>query len=550
MAERRNRTIAWLAPAVALALVAGACGGDDDDGGDGATATSAATEATGTEDPGDTVTDATEGETDATEPAEEERGGAAVEGAEITIALGSEPTSLDPHLVDDGGERAINDNIYETLLTRTPDGELAPGLATDLPTQVDDTTWEFTLEEGVTFHNGEPFDAESVVATVNRMVGLVERGETDNDGFFGTLTGAEAVDDTTVRITTDGPDGVLPARMYWLKQIPASAETTADLSEAPVGTGPYTFVSREQGISIELAANADYWGEAPSIAAVTYEFSDDAATRLAGLQSGDYDLITNLAPQDVNSAPKYVTGDGQEHPIIILDADEGITADANVRRALNLAVDKEAIADNLFGGFASIDAGQLLSEAILGFNAELEPYAYDPDEATRLIEEAGVAGSSIQLIGESGRWLKDRELIEAVAGYWNSVGLQAQVEILEFGAYLDVLFDRENRADAIYVSSSNDLLDPDRQLATYYEAGGIGSSNTNEEMATLIADGRSELDEDARAELYQQAVQTAYDEAYFVFLVNNQDIYGLAENVEFEPRVDSKLLVSAMSVTE
>src|SRR5262245_21472687 len=162
-----------------------------------------------------------------------------VQGAEITIALGSEPTSLDPHLVDDGGERAINDNIYETLLTRTPEGELAPGLATELPTQIDDTTWEFTLRDGVTFHNGEPFNADSVVATVNRMVGLVERGETDNSGVFGTLTGATAVDEHTVQITTDGPDGVLPARMYWLKQIPASAEETPDLSDEPIGTGPY-----------------------------------------------------------------------------------------------------------------------------------------------------------------------------------------------------------------------------------------------------------------------------------------------------------------------
>src|SRR5690606_2148743 len=89
-------------------------------------------------------------------------------GGEITIALGSEPTSLDPHLVDDGGERAINDNVYETLLTRSADGELQPGLATELPKQVDDTTWEFTLKEGVTFHNGEPFNADSVVGSVER----------------------------------------------------------------------------------------------------------------------------------------------------------------------------------------------------------------------------------------------------------------------------------------------------------------------------------------------------------------------------------------------
>jgi len=342
---------------------------------------------------------------------------------------------------------------------------------------------------------------------------------------------------------------VLPARMYWLKQIPASAAETPDLSDAPVGTGPYTFVNRQQGVDIELAANPDYWGEAPSVAKVTYQFSDDSATRLAGLKSGQFDVITNLAPQDIGQAPNSASVQGQEHPVIILDADEGITADLNVRKALNLAVDKDAIAENIFGGQATVDAGQLLSPSILGYNDQLEPYGYDPEEATRLLEEAGASGQSIELIGEAGRWLKDRELLEAVAGYWREVGLDVQLEILEFGAYLDVLFDRENRADAIYVSSSNDLLDPDRQLATYYEAGGVGSSNSNAELAELIASGRAELDPEARAAIYQEAVQIAYDEALFVWLVNNQDIYGLSENIEWQPRVDAKLLVSEMSVT-
>ncbi len=530
----------WLVPLVALGLIAAACGDDDDDSGSGGDADSSVVE-------GGSDTTAAGGAGDTTGGGDS--GGEPVEGGEITIALGSEPTSLDPHLVDDGGERAINDNIYETLLARTPEGELVPGLATELPTQVDDTTWEFTLQEGVTFHNGEPFNAESVVATVNRMVGLVERGETDNSGFFGTLTGAEAVDETTVRITTSGPDGVLPARMYWLKQIPASAEETPDLSDAPVGTGPYKFADRQQGVSIDLEVNPDYWGDAPTIAKVHYEFSDDASTRLAGLKSGNYDLITNLAPQDVEQAPNFAAIQAQEHPILLLDADDGITADLNVRKALNLAVDKQAIADSLFGGYAVPDPGQLLSESILGFNPDLEPYPYDPEEATRLLEEAGANGQSIQLVGESGRWLKDRELLEAVAGYWTAVGLDVQLEILEFGAYLEVLFDRENRADSIYVSSSNDILDPDRQLATYYEAGGIGSSNSDEELAALIETGRTELDPAAREEAYRQAVQLAYDQAYFVWLVNNQDIYGLAENVQWQPRVDSKLLVSEMSVT-
>ena len=133
-------------------------------------------------------------------------------------------------------------------------------------------------------------------------------------------------------------------------------------------------------------------------------------------------------------------------------------------------------------------------------------YAYDPEEAERLLEEAGVAGASIQLDRRvAGAGSRDRELLEAIAGYWTAAGLDVQLEILEFGAYLDVLFDRENRADAIYVSSSNDLLDPDRQLSTYYEAGGIGSSNSDEEMAALIAAGRSELDPEVRQTTYEEA---------------------------------------------
>ena len=181
-------------------------------------------------------------------------GGTAVEGAEITIALGSEPTSLDPYIVDDGAERAINDNIYETLLSRDATGVLQPGLATELPTQVDDTTWQFKLRDGVKFHDGSAFNADSVVASVNRIVKLVADGLTDNDGFYKTITGATKVDDTTVNITTDSPDGVLPARMYWLKMIPTSAETTEDLSESLVGTGPYKFVSRTVGSEIKIEA--------------------------------------------------------------------------------------------------------------------------------------------------------------------------------------------------------------------------------------------------------------------------------------------------------
>ncbi len=473
----------------------------------------------------------------------------AVAGAEITIALGSEPTSLDPYIVDDGAERAINDNIYETLLSRDAAGVLQPGLDTELPTQVDDTTWQFKLREGVKFHDGSAFNADSVVASISRIVKLIADEKTDNNGFYGSLTGAVKVDDTTVNIATATPDGVLPARMYWLKMIPTSAEATEDLSESVVGTGPYKFVSRTVGSDIKIEVNAEYWGDAPSISKVTFEFVAEGGTRLAGLKSGKYDLITNLPPQDVDQAPQSNKVQGQEHPILILDADEGITADPNVRLALNLAVDKQAIIDQVYGGFAVADAGQILSPSVLGFNPDLVAYGYDVEKAKQLITDAGVEGETIQLVGEAGRWLNDRELLEAVAGYWKAAGMNVQLDILEFGAYLDVLFDRTNRADAIFVSSSNDILDPDRQLSTYYQAGGGGASNSDEALSALIDEGRQELDPNARDATYQQAVKIAYDGSYFVWLVNNSDLYGLSERMTWNPRVDSKLLVKEMSVT-
>lgn len=519
-----KRVVGVLVP---VAFVFAACGGSGsggESGGESGTASSAA---------GTAATDAPAGS-----------------GGAITIALGSEPTSLDPQTVDDGGERAINDNVYETLLARTPTGELTPGLATEMPTQVDETTWQFKLREGVTFHNDEAFNADSVVASVDRMIRLIEAGTTDNSGFFGSLTGAEKVDDYTVNIMTDGPDGVLPSRMYWLKIIPASAVDSDDLSDSVIGTGPYKLVDWTRGESIELEGNDGYWGGAPSISTVNYKFVSESGSRFAGLLSGDYDLITNLSPTDVEQAPQVATAQGQEHPMLILDADEGITADPNVRKALNMAIDKEAIADSLFGGYAVVDQGQLLSPSILGYNDTLKAYPYDPETAKQMLADAGVTGQTITLVGESsGRWLLDAELVQAIAGYWEDAGLVVDLQLPEFGEYLEILFDRESRADAIFVSSSNDILDPDRQMSTYLQAGGIGASNSNADLSALIDEGRTELDADARAKTYQEASALAFDEAYLANLVNNQDIYGLSDRVTWTPRVDSKLIVSEMSVS-
>jgi peptide/nickel transport system substrate-binding protein len=464
---------------------------------------------------------------------------------EVTIALGSEPTTLDPQLREDGGERAVNDNIYETLMARTPKGDLVPGLAAAPPTLVDSQTWEVKLRPGIKFHNGEPFDAAAVVFSVKRIID--PKFNSEQISFFETIKDAKKVDDLTVRIITNGPDPILLSRLYWMKMVPPGHSHDAKFAEKPIGTGPYRFVEWKRGQTITLQINDDYWDKAPTIKKVKYRFVEEPGTRLAGLMAGEFDVITNLLPEFTQQVPQAIHILGLEHPIIILNADGGPTKDVRVRQALNYAVDKEALAEGLFEGFAQVAQGQLLSPSFFGFNQKVGPYPYDPAKAKALLKEAGAVGRTVELIGTAGRWLKDREVVEAVAAYWDAVGIKSKVRIFEFNEYLNRLFDRKTRGDAIFVVSSNELLDADKSFSAYYRAGGIGSSNSNKQLAALIENARSETDVAQRSAMYHRAVKRAHDQAYFVWLLNIEDVYGVSARIDWSARVDAKILVKEMT---
>jgi peptide/nickel transport system substrate-binding protein len=496
-----------------LGLVAAGCGGDDDDGGGGG-------------------------------------GEAAAEAASITIALGQEPSTLDPQLVDSGFERAVNDNIYETLLTRTPEGDLsAEGLASAMPEQIKPNAWQFTLNEGITWHNGDPFTADDVVASVERIINPDFASE--QGSFFATITGAEAVDDLTVNIETNGPDPVLPSRMYWMKIVPAAASQEEGFDENPVGTGPYTFVEWARGDHITIEKNPDYWGDNPSnVDTVTYNFVPEAATRLSGLLSDQYNIAPNLLPEDTEAAPKFATTRGLEHAMIVLNETGGITADVRVRQALNYAIDKEAIVTELFQGYAKVDPCQPMDPAWFGFHPGLEPYPYDPEQAKQLLDEAGATGSDLELVGTAGRWLKDREVIEAVANFWRDAGLNVNIRIFELGEYNNRLFHGgENIPDTIFVSSSNEIFDADRNLSAYLQPNFLGGANDDPQMTKLLNQARTETDTETRQQIYEQVLETSCEDAYLANLYNNEDIYGMTSNMNWEPRVDAKMLVKEMEVT-
>lgn len=466
----------------------------------------------------------------------------------LTIALGGEPTTLDPLLKEDGFERWVTDSVYDTLMARSVDGKvLYPKLAAAAPKLVNPTTWRFRLRPGIKFQDGEPFNADAVVYSVDRITN--PKYNSEQYEYVSTIKGAKKVNNLTVDIMTKGPDPILPSRMYWTRIVPPKAGQSANFASHPVGTGPYEFVRWVRGDHITLKANPHYWGTTkPTIKTVTYKFVPEEGAALSGLVSGQYNLITNLLPDESGRAPKFVATLGNEHAMLIPNArpGAGITSDVRVRQALNYAIDKNSIAKHLFGGHATVDHGQTLSPTWFGYDPKLQPFPYDPGKARQLLQSAGAIGKSITLVGESGRWLNDKDEIQAVAQYWRAVGLKVNTRIYDLNTYLKFLFDTKNRPQVIYVSTDNPLYDADRTLSTYYAPSGQGSSNSDQKLERWTDLARHQTNLTARRNLYHKVVDRAYQQAYLVWLINPQNIWGMSKNLQWEPRQDGYIFDNTM----
>ena len=511
-----------------LGLVLAACGGDD------ATTTTQAPPATTQAPPATTeAPPATEAPTTTAAEAAPEPAGAG-----IVIGLGTEPGSLDPQAVDQFAMFTINDNVFDKLVTRNAAGDLVPGVATDLGTPVDDTTWQYTVQEGVSFHNGEPLNADAVVHSVLRIID--PDYATPLKDNLGTVVGAEKVDEYTVNILTSGPDPLIPTRMTLLYIVPPEASQSAGFGENPVGSGAYRFVSWDRGIAVELEANPDYRGGASSVSTARFTFIEEYGTRLAGVLNDEIDLMTDLLPEDnARVDQSWTTPTGLKQFIVSLNARAGSPVeDVRIRQALNHAVDKEAIAEGLFSGIGEILQGQMLNPNWFGFNPDLDPYPYDPDRARELLAEAGATGLEIQLVSLVGNSLLDRETTEAVAAYWAEVGVNAEIFIPEFSEYIDRLIDRENRPDAIFVPHDNILFDGDRTLSAYYHSQGCCGSMDPSEADEWIDAGQTEIDQAARLKLYQDVGQAGHDGAWYVWLISIPNVFAGTDRIDWSARAD------------
>lgn len=455
----------------------------------------------------------------------------------IVIDLPAEPVNIHPAMAYSDLEWAIVHSIFDALIGFDSEGVLRP-IAADSFELIDDLTWEVKLRPGMMFHDG----TEVTSAAIVRGFDLITGSESLVSDVFGVVQSADEIDDLTARINVAAPSPWLPAQMAsWHVLVPESFDP-----KQPVGSGPYRFGSRSLGEEITLTRFEDYQPGATKGTAVaenvTYHFVPEVTTRISNVLSGSTDIASFLP---VDSLPALEQGDVTlRHAevagtwFIRIAMDTSPFDDARVRRALNLALDLDA-----FVGVLVHDGCQRLASLYpglvsLGFDPDLAPYAYDPDAARALLEEAGYGdGLDVRLEAASDASVA---VLEALVGQWAEVGINVELVLSDLGTFNASWSDSE--APVLRMASWSPMFDPATLLNLVWHSGGILSRTDNAEIDELISVGGSTFGEE-RESAYRELGHVMHSDASAVFLWNLMHVAAVSDNAQaWTPRPDQWIM--------
>lgn len=480
----------------------------------------------------------------------------------IVLALTVEPDTLENWRSYSTDGHPVLRNVQEALLNRDPvTNELVGELATSWE-QTDDVTWRFHLREGVTFHNGEAFNAEVAAFGINYTWSPENNFQIYQ--YIGPDMNATAVDEYTLDIITDTPDPILPSRLYF-SPLPSMRQVQEDpdsLPVNPIGTGPYVFSEWNRGQYIRMEANPDWWGHtaedahgAVTIQEADFVFRGESAVRAAMVTAGEAQFARFLAPEDCATTPQCETASSVETIFLRLDTMHPAMSDIRIREAIGLAVDKQAIADQLFGG--GEPASQLVGPSATGYNPDLEPYPYDMERAAQLVEEAAADGvditAPITVATRQGIYLRNDEFAEYVSNQLNEIGLSAHSEVIEIAQYneqFDVNYADvpEDRGWIATNPHGNEIMDVSSTAQAYYSCDG-GSSTYCDPALDEALEAAIPLTGEERVEALQEVTRMYYEDYGSIPVIHMPLNYGLAEGVVWQPRLDGFILLKEMQLS-
>ena len=493
----------------------------------------------------------------------------------LVIAQSVDVGALEPALVGSRAESNIFGHVFATLYEITETGAIEPYLATGYTINDDGTEWTFTLNEGLTCHDGEALTAEDVAYSFNRAADPANAFTGNTVGFVFPSVGfleARADSDLEVTIVTDRAQSSLVrlgllSEVYIHCQDYYSSRTLEEVAAAPLGSGPYRFVEwvRDDYVLIEKVEG--FTLREASFDQIYWRVIPEASTRTAELIAGNVDIIANVPPDQIaaidgSGAATVQAVQGTRRMYVGFQFGEAF-ADApgyealqrtDVRVALQYAIDVPTICATLLGTECT-RASSMVNPP--NDNPNLVPYPYDPAEAERLLDEAGYPRGadgvrfSTVLMGPRGRYLNDANVVQAIAQYLTDVGVQTEVDIREWSAdYLPLVRAKEigplyflgtggSTWSALYDMA--DLSAPD--------AGTNYTNWANEEWFSLW-DQVQGVDPETERELVNQMLEVFYNDPPWLLLYFQPDFYGVSSRIEWQARRDEKVIVYEASLAE
>jgi peptide/nickel transport system substrate-binding protein len=491
-----------------------------------------------------------------------------VKGGTLVYATGdAEPTCLDPHVGGNYPQALVATQYLESLVSKNADGEIIPWLASEWSEADDGLSWQFTLRDDVTFTDGTPLTAEAVAANVAHLQNP-ETGSSTGYLALQNVTGVEAVDDTTARITLSQPDsGLLDSLSQpWLAiESPTALQRPAEENcESPVGTGPFVVTAWDRQESITLERNDDYTSPpadadhegAAYLETIEWRFLPDSASRYAALQSGTVDVIDNVQPDTI------VAAEGEDAIVelnaprpgasnrIELNSSKAPFDDALVREAFIRSANVDDSVTSLFFGTAERSYSALSSVEKFGVSKP-ELFEYDQEAAAALLDEAGWTetdadgyrvknGERLELdfpVSTNQSIPAEVSLFEQLQSTAKEAGFKVNLEPLDLSSWYGALGENDyDLVSAPYTKVGADVLrilfDSEGTVPAPSGYFANHSQVKNPELDTLLRDANATSDEQERADLYAQAQDIILGGFYILPLYDQQNHYLLRSDVK------------------
>ena len=491
-------------------------------------------------------------------------------GADLSIGLGADVTSMDPHFHNLTPNNNVGGHVFEPLVGKDQKGRLSPALAESWRT-IDDLTWEFRLRRGVKFHDGSDFTAADVAFSLDR-VPTVPNSPSPFTSYSKQITEKIIVDPHTIRLKTATPYPLMPNDMGTILIVSSRAARGASTEDfnsgkATIGTGPFRFVRWAKGDRIELARHDAYWGAKSPWEKVTLRIITADPARVAALLAGDVSAIENVPTADLARVAKdpnlslfrivshrvmylHLDSNRERSPFVTDKAGKPLEKnplrDARVRRALSKAINRQALVERVMEG-AAVATGQLMPEGMFGYTAALKPEPFDPDGARKLLSEAGYPdGFGLTLHAPNNRYVNDEQVAQAVAQMLSRVGIATKVDAMPAA----VFFSRGSKLDFSFMlvgwgSDTAEASSPLKALlATFNRDKGMGAANrgrySNPKVDALLEQGLATVDDAARERLLQQATEVAMRDAGIITLYHQENVWAARKGTVYAPRADER----------